>query len=40
MTNPVTKVDNWLIWEGGYSRPMTVKERIAWKLGRLKFVSR
>jgi len=36
--NPVTHVDGWLIWEGGYSRRLTPWEQVLWKLGRLQVV--
>lgn len=40
MTNPVTHVEGHLIWPGGHARKMTVKERVLWKLGKLKTVPR
>ncbi len=33
MTLPIVRVDNWLLFPGGYSRPMTIIERIAWRFG-------
>lgn len=29
---PVVRVDDWLIWPGGFSRPMTRWERLKWRL--------
>jgi hypothetical protein len=37
--NPVTRVDNWLLWEGGYCREMTLWERFKWRLGLLRTVK-
>ncbi len=30
---PVVRVDNWLLWPGGYARVMSRRERFAWWLG-------
>jgi len=38
--NPVTHVDGWLIWQGGYARKLTLRERVLWKLGVLRTVRR
>ena len=31
---PPVRVDNEIIWPGGGSRKMTLRERLAWRLGR------
>lgn len=34
---PANRVDNVFIWADGYSRNMTLRERIEWFFGRRKF---
>lgn len=37
MILPVVRIDNWLIWPGGHSRPLSPWERFGWLFGRRVF---